>query len=147
MTCYNYLGYIINTEGEIYSKKTGKLLKQDTATGYARVKLYYNGYKKNLLVHRLVAECFISKPHGKDFVNHKDGNKLNNNVENLEWVTNQENIKHASLNNLNKKKFTIEEIREIRNSNETYRGIQKKFKCSLANINQIKKNKIWQHQK
>lgn len=51
--------------------------------------------KKDFLVHRLVAEHFIKKIDGKKFINHKDGNKLNNNVENLEWVTPGENVRHA----------------------------------------------------
>lgn len=62
---------------------------------YKQVCFSVNGIHKYFLVHRLVAEAFIPKPKGKDFVNHKDGNKHNNRVDNLEWVTQKENVEHS----------------------------------------------------
>ena len=80
-----------------------KLLKfNDFSTDYLRVPLTdKNHIKKYYLVHRLVAMTFI--PNEKDLpqVNHIDGNKLNNNVENLEWCTREDNIKHAYKMGLN----------------------------------------------
>jgi hypothetical protein len=67
--------------------------------GYALVKLCSNGKAKEMKVHRLVAEAFLNTPE-KDQVNHKDGNKLNNSVENLEWCTGSENMQHAYDNGL-----------------------------------------------
>ena len=61
-------------------------------TGYVRVSI---GNKSKGLVHRLVAETFIPNPNNKPMVNHIDGNKTNNHISNLEWVTNAENVKHA----------------------------------------------------
>lgn len=63
--------------------------------GYKTVCLSTPNFSKKFLIHRLVAMTFISNPSGKSQVNHIDGNKLNNQVNNLEWVTPSENIQHA----------------------------------------------------
>ena len=55
---------------------------------------------KTRTVHRVIAKAFVKQPVGKDFVNHIDGNKTNNNVDNLEWVTRSENMQHAKANHL-----------------------------------------------
>lgn len=80
-----------------YARKTkSRIRKQSIETGYAMVELYRSdGTKKMCLVHRLVAEAFIPNPDGKPTVNHIDGNKLNNHVQNLEWATQGENNEHA----------------------------------------------------
>ena len=99
-----------------------KIIKPDIIhTGYLRVLLYKNGKTKSYYVHVLVAKAFIPNPENKTQVNHIDGNKFNNNVENLEWVTPSENIVHAFEKGLSKSgckhgraKFTAEQVREIR---------------------------------
>ena len=70
--------------------------------GYARVVLYKRGQKSTHLVHRLVAQSFIPNPLNKGDVNHVDGDKQNNNMNNLEWATRQENINHAFVVGLRK---------------------------------------------
>lgn len=70
--------------------------------GYLMVALYKNNKSKNLYIHRLVAEAFIPNNDNKKTVNHIDGNKHNNNVENLEWATYTENNHHAFKTGLNK---------------------------------------------
>ena len=70
-------------------------------TGYRCVYLRAHGERKSFFVHRLVAITFIKAVTGKNHVNHKDGNKLNNIVENLEWCTPGENLSHAYKNGLN----------------------------------------------
>jgi hypothetical protein len=65
-------------------------------SGYKIVNLKVDGKQHNHLVHRLVAASFVPNPENKKFVNHIDGNKLNNEVSNLEWCTRSENMKHAN---------------------------------------------------
>lgn len=78
-----------------------KILSQKKSTAlYEQVVLSKNGAKKDYLTHRLVAETFIPNPENKPEVNHIDGNKKNNSLKNLEWVTRIENKEHARINNL-----------------------------------------------
>jgi hypothetical protein len=91
-----YNDYIIDTDGNIYSFKLNRLLKQTKSTkGYIKVSLNKNKYKREFCLHRLVAMTFLPNPENKPQVNHIDGNKENNSLSNLEWVTGSENIKHA----------------------------------------------------
>lgn len=77
----------------------GKILKfNKNNSEYYRVRLSKNGVVKTYRVNRLIALTFINNPLNKKTVNHKDGNKLNNKVSNLEWVTAKENIQHAVKN-------------------------------------------------
>ncbi len=95
-------GYNVYANGKI-SKNT--IMKTTIISGYESVNLSMNGKVKHYFVHRLVAECFIPQiDPKKDKVNHKDGNKFNNDVSNLEWVTHQENMRHAvDILGMNKK--------------------------------------------
>ena len=74
----------------------GKDIKaKNLCQGYHHVGLWKNNEVKSMKVHRLVALAFIPNPENKPCINHKDGNKLNNHVNNLEWCTYSENLKHA----------------------------------------------------
>jgi len=100
-------GYFISNFGRVKNSK-GKILKYYVQnSGYQVIKLHKNKKGHHKLIHRLVAETFIDNPNNKPEVNHKDGNKQNNKVENLEWVTPSENRKHAIELGLYDKIFTI----------------------------------------
>ncbi|QEM43271.1 HNH endonuclease [Bacillus phage Chotacabras] len=88
--------YIVSTYGNVKNATAGNDLSlQVSPHGYNRAMLHNGKNRKNVFVHRLVALAFIPNPDNKPQVNHKDGNKLNNKVSNLEWVTPSENIQHA----------------------------------------------------
>ena len=87
--------YKISTHGNIKSLHTNKLLKQSNRGTYLGVQLSARGTSRTESIHRLVALSFIENPDNLPIVNHKDGDKLNNKLSNLEWVSNKENVKHA----------------------------------------------------
>lgn len=105
--------YLISNLGRVknlqkyYIRKNIKIPKKQCElktckgkVGYIVTDLNKNNKRKTKYIHRLVAEAFIPNPENKPCVNHKDGNKLNNKISNLEWVTYSENNKHAWDNNL-----------------------------------------------
>lgn len=95
-TIVKYPNYEVSDDGKVRNKMTGKVLKErPTNCGYVRVVLYKNKIPKDLSIHRLVAEQYLPYIADKNDVNHKNGNKLDNRVENLEWCTKSENIRHA----------------------------------------------------
>ena len=89
----DYEGYFITERGEVYSNYTGKLKPMflSTSRGYKTVVLRQRGIRKNVKVHRLVAEAYIPNPHNLPQVDHKDEDKSNNNVTNLQWITGANN--------------------------------------------------------
>jgi hypothetical protein len=94
----DYFNYEISNLGNIRSHKSGepKLLKGGyDKDGYHLILLYNEKGRVTRKVHRLVAEYFVDNPDNKPHVNHKDGNKKNNNANNLEWVTPSENTQHS----------------------------------------------------
>lgn len=110
MQLYIYNGqitsYFITTQGKLYNSKTKNWLKgQVNKNGYLSYSISIDGEKHRLYAHRMVAETYIpNKDKNKNEVNHKDGNKLNNNIENLEWVSPAENKRHAVETGLRKLK-------------------------------------------
>ena len=104
VTKINYSNYDVSTYGNIKNIVSGKIISQHVRNGYKAACLYNPDTKqKNTYnVHRLVTEAFLPNIDNKLFVNHKDGNRQNNNIENLEWVSPKENSKHALDTNLHK---------------------------------------------
>ena len=92
-----YEGYYqVSNMGRVYSFKTNKILKQSVARGYLQVGLLDNGKQKTGIVHRLVAEAFLPNENNYPCVNHKDENRKNNNVSNLEWCTHEYNNNYGT---------------------------------------------------
>ena len=161
--------YIISTSGDIirlpYSSnskytqwRNNKMFHVKSRTdrnGYVTVRLNINGIEKFKQVHRLVAETFLPKIEGKDFVNHKDGCKQNNKVSNLEWCTKSENTQHAFATGLKKpacgekhgcaklKEKDVEEIRVLLAAGNTGISIAKKYGISASAVSSIKRDKAW----
>ena len=93
-----HTNYMISDAGRVYNKRHNRYLKsQVDIFGYVVVDLSFGNRHKKFKVHRLVAEAFISNPENKPTVNHKDTDKTNNDVTNLEWATHQEQKDHARL--------------------------------------------------
>lgn len=119
-------GYFVSTLGNVESIKRGKRrrLKPSTkSNGYLQATLSIDGKTKCVGVHRLVAMAFLPNPDGKPQINHINGIKIDNRVENLEWVTPSENIRHAYATGLqvvrrdedaSVAKFTNEQVKFIR---------------------------------
>lgn len=90
--------YVVTSQGDIISTKYKEdkvMSDRVVGHGYKIVTLYKNGTGKSFYIHRIVATHFIENPENKTTVNHKDGNKLNNSIDNLEWMTNKENNIHS----------------------------------------------------
>lgn len=164
-TCIDNANYMISNLGSVRSKdkevcsknnsiaiKRGKLLSPSNFNGYLGVKLSDKNKSKTALIHILVAKAFIPNVDNKPCVNHKDGNKHNNSIYNLEWVTYSENMKHASDNNLTKtgdkhynSKLSNQDVLDIRSKyasgKYTHASLGIEYKCTKQNITAILNNK------
>ena len=124
-----------------------RILKPCIVDGYYSVTLYKD-IRKIFKIHRLIAMAFIPNIENKPFINHIDGNKKNNSIDNLEWVTNQENIKHAfkiglikgrkgKFNPMYGKKFNQEHRDKIGKSRDYKKAgdhiLAKKVRCITTN--------------
>lgn len=153
-----YHGYLVKSDGSIYRK---------TENGYVAVSLCYshdgyliaclkvNGKYKNFMAHRIVAKCFIPNPKNKPEVNHKDFDKENNDISNLEWVTRKENIHHYYKYSDNEtqrgdkhprakiRTNDISEILILHKQGKSYRDIAEKYNVSHNCIGKIIRGETW----
>ena len=131
--------YDITKEGKCINKQTGHIKKTFISnTGYERVSLWNKGKNKKYSIHRLVATKYIDNPNNYKQINHIDGNKLNNNVDNLEWCDLSQNIKHAYKNNLIKVNTTkviqySKDMKKIKEWN-SIKEVENELKINHANI-------------
>lgn len=119
-------------------------LKKD---GYYGVCLKDGRTSKNVYIHRLVASAFVPNPDNKPQVNHKNGNKLDNRAENLEWVTVKENVNHAWETGLHGhinrglRRLSDKDVRDIRKSTDRQRVLANKYGVCQSTISAIKNYK------
>ena len=141
--------YTITEEGEVINNRWGgrKVKPQPNGKGYLRVHIAGKMY----FVHRLVAEKYVPNPNNLPQVNHKDGDKTNNRADNLEWVSNMENRKHAIENGLHIHgekcpwaKLTQADVDYIREHEEINSNVMAKmFNVGASHIRSIRQRRIW----
>jgi hypothetical protein len=147
----------LKTKNGFRQVKTKILKPAISLHGYSRVILWKNNVPRNFAVHRLVAMNFLKKDSHRLTVNHKDGIKTNNNLNNLEWLTICENIAHSIKLGLSDckgekspshilKENQVLEIRELwQSSQHRLTDLMKIFNCSKSCISQIVHNRTWKH--
>ena len=158
----NFSRYFISNNGNIFYKDKNNDLKsispiKNKSRGYLYVNLKDDDNKKRFIqIHRLVGLAYLKYINDKLVINHKDGNKQNNNIDNLEWLTDLENRKHAANNKLMKygerhhfsKLSNIEVIdikKFLKSKKFTHKEIAEKFKTTRANITKISLEYRWKH--
>lgn len=134
-------------------RKGLKLMKYKVGTtGYYTLNLCKNGIPKDTLVHRIVAMAFIKNDNNYPYINHKNFNRIDNRVENLEWCTQKMNIHHAIDagkipicygENTSSNKLTEKEVLEILKASGPFNEIAKKYGISRGNVGYIKTGKSW----
>ena len=145
------------TKNEHFRNSENKLLKIqfNNRTGYKFVQLYLNKKMHNITIHRLVAEAFIENTDNLSTVNHKDGNKHNNTVDNLEWCSNEYNHQHATETGLKPKgskigssklnENCVHAIKYFLKQGYSHSQLSEIFLISRASVSLISEGKTWKH--
>ena len=153
------LDYEINSEGIVRRISTKRIKKSfKRPDGYIGIQLYITKEKvKNYQLHRLIANAFIPNPDNKLYVNHIDSNRENNSLNNLEWVTFEENVRHGYESGYASNKgsnngfsvLTEEQVLEMRRKREnnklTYQQLATQYNVSYGCVAGIIQRKNWKH--
>ena len=133
--------YSINEKGEVKSNISGKLIKPfiNKKSGYKIVDLWKNNKCKKIAVHRLVAEAFIENPLNKPTVDHKDGNRLNNSIDNLRWATYGEQNSRFNTYGVRSEKIIVTNIDGTKLEFNRITDVANYFNCNISNISQMLK--------
>lgn len=147
--------YQVSNLGNVFSVYSGMQLKPFMNDRYLVVDLFAYTVRQRIAVHRMVAIAFIENPDNKEYVNHIDGNKLNNCVDNLEWVTASENSIHAVATGLSPigeaktlAKLTEKDVLEIQAAFEAGEKdfvLAEKYGVTSGVISSIRLGKTWKH--
>lgn len=146
--------YQVSNGGRILSLRTNKIMSSTKdSKGYYKITLSNNAKCKTLRVHRIIADAFINKINGKEFINHIDGDRANNSISNLEWVSKSENALHSYKTLKNKthnRGFTDEKIKEIKqylkdNPNTKACDLARKYNIRNYTAVRIKSNITYKH--
>lgn len=130
---------LLNSRGQKRTYRGKERAIETTPQGYKFVMLNKDGTQSMMLVHRAVALAFIRKEDESLVVNHKDGDKSNNTVENLEWVTQGENVRHSRRIGLSAQRVLSEnEVRAIRESSNTQEELATEYGIDQGAISKIK---------
>lgn len=142
-----YVNYEVSNKGRIRNKHSGRVLKPQIVRGYHYVSLSNSGKRKTHQLHRLIAKEFLTTFSEELVVNHKDGNKLNNVLDNLEMVSQADNLYHAGQIGLNPNlKLSREDvvlIRELLDKGYTQAYIAEIYNISQSFVSQINTGSRW----
>jgi hypothetical protein len=162
MKQFRNTNYYITKDGQVFNKRTKgyrQVILGIDRDGYNKVGLSHKGVRTFYRVHRLVAECYLPNPNEYPQINHINGIKTDNRLENLEWATQSGNINHGYKNGLipsgekshmsKLKKVDIDFIREnyeYKSKTHNSKTLGKMFGVGHSQILKIVKNKLWKYE-
>lgn len=147
-------GYSVDEKGNVWSYKTNRFIRPRMHTGGYHFITLHNRKQYDCFIHRLVVTKYLENTFNKRCINHINGIKTDNRVENLEWCTDSENQIHSRKTGLHmeqrgensiNKKLNNEKVFEIRASNLTVKELSKQFNVTETAIRSVKRRLSWSH--